>query len=255
MPDERADRRVRRPPARSPRWPRRRGARRGQLGETLAPATWNRHVATLRSFTVFCRRQGWLQVDLCAGLERRPEKTDRTKALADTSLERLFRREDVPVREKCRWRLQYETVAHAQEVLSPNVDDVDLDNKRDRTTSKGGDTEWLHFQSGSARLLPGIIAGRLADPLFLADRRPAPASTDAAQRNHCGLGLVTAFLPAPPTLDQPASTRDPNKLTITVSLDLTDSADLALPSHLIWRSTVAITCPESPVRRRVRGRR
>jgi len=46
----------------------------------LAPATWNRHVATLRSFTVFCRRQGWLQVDHCAGLERRPEKTDRTKA-------------------------------------------------------------------------------------------------------------------------------------------------------------------------------
>ncbi len=67
---------------------------------TLAPATWNRHVATLRSFTVFCRRTAWLQVDLCAGLERRPEKTDRTKAVADTSLERLFRREDVPGREK-----------------------------------------------------------------------------------------------------------------------------------------------------------
>ena len=43
-------------------------------------------------------------------------KTDRTKAVADTSLERLFRREDVPVREKCLWRLLYETVAPAQEV-------------------------------------------------------------------------------------------------------------------------------------------
>ncbi len=40
----------------------------------LAPATWNRHVATLRSFTVFCRRTGWLQVDLCAGLETAPGK-------------------------------------------------------------------------------------------------------------------------------------------------------------------------------------
>jgi len=40
----------------------------------LAPATWNRHVATLRSFTVFCRRQGWLQVNPCAGLELRLEK-------------------------------------------------------------------------------------------------------------------------------------------------------------------------------------
>ena len=96
----------------------------------LAPATWNRHVATLRSFTAFCRRQGWLQVDPCAGLERRPEKTDRTKAVADTSLERLFRREDVPGREKCLWRLLYETAARAQEVLSLNVEDVNLDNKR-----------------------------------------------------------------------------------------------------------------------------
>ncbi len=145
----------------------------------MAPATWNRHVATLRSFTVFCRRQSWLQVDLCAGLERRPEKTDRTKAVADTSLEWLFRREDVPVREKCLWRLLYETAARAQEVLSLNVEDVDLGNKRARTTSKGGDTEWLHFQSGSARLLPRIIVGRQTGPLFLADRRPAPARTPA----------------------------------------------------------------------------
>jgi len=147
---------------------------------TLAPATWNRHVATLASFTAFCRRTGWLQVDLCAGLERRPDRTDRTKAVADTSLERLFRRKDVPVREKCLWRLLYETAARAQEVLSLNVTDVDLDNKRARTVSKGGDTEWLHFQSGSARLLPRIIAGRPSGPLFLADRRPAPARAPAA---------------------------------------------------------------------------
>jgi integrase len=100
-------------------------------------------------------------------------------AVADTSLERLFRRDDVPVREKCLCRLLYETAARAQEVLSLNFEDVDLDNKRARTTSKGGDTEWLHFQSGSARLLPRIIAGRQTGPLFLADRRPAPARTPA----------------------------------------------------------------------------
>ncbi|MGI8418345.1 MAG: site-specific integrase [Nakamurella sp.] len=64
------------------------------------------------------------------------EKADRTKAVGDTSLERLFRSEDVPIREKCLWRLLYETAARAQEVLSLNVEDVDLDNKRARTTSK-----------------------------------------------------------------------------------------------------------------------
>jgi hypothetical protein len=38
------------------------------------------------------------------------------------------------------------------------------------------------FQSGSARLLPRIIAGRQAGPLFLADRRPAPARTPRHRR-------------------------------------------------------------------------
>ncbi len=46
--------------------------------------------------------------------------------------------------------------------------------------SKGGDIEWLHLQSGSARLLPKLIAGRPRGPLFLADRRPALARMPAA---------------------------------------------------------------------------
>jgi len=29
-----------------------------------APATWNRHVATTRSFVAFCRRRGWLATSL-----------------------------------------------------------------------------------------------------------------------------------------------------------------------------------------------
>ena len=74
----------------------------------------------------------------------------------------------------------YETAARAAEVLSLNVEDVDLENKRARVRSKGGDIEWLHLQSGSARLLPKLIAGRSRGPLFLADRRPAPARMPAA---------------------------------------------------------------------------
>jgi len=76
--------------------------------------------------------------------------------------------------------LLYETAARAAEVLSLNVEDVDLENKRARVRSKGGDIEWLHLQSGSARLLPKLIAGRSRGPLFLADRRPAPARMPAA---------------------------------------------------------------------------
>ncbi len=145
-----------------------------------APATWNRHVATLRSFTTFARRKGWLADDPAAVLERRTEPADRTKAIPASSLARLFRQDDVAVREKCLWRLLYETAARAEEVLSADVGDVDLDNKRLRVVRKGGDRDWLHFQSGSARLLPRLIEDRDAGPLLLADRKPAPARAPAS---------------------------------------------------------------------------
>jgi integrase len=145
-----------------------------------APATWNRHVATLRSFSAFCRRRGWQTAALTDGLQRRREPADRTKAIPYPQLDRLWRRDDVAVREKALWRLLYESAARAQEVLSLNVEDLDLENKRARVRSKSGDIEWLHLQSGSARLLPKLIAGRPRGPLFLADRRPAPARMPAA---------------------------------------------------------------------------
>jgi site-specific recombinase XerD len=60
-----------------------------------APATWNRQLATIRSFLAFCRRRRWLVEDLTVDLERRPEPADRTKAIPLSELERLWRREDV----------------------------------------------------------------------------------------------------------------------------------------------------------------
>jgi integrase/recombinase XerC/integrase/recombinase XerD len=151
----------------------------GTWGE-CGPATWNRHVATLRSFTAFARRHGWLAGDPAAVLERRTEPADRTKAIARSALERLFRRDDVALREKCLWRLLYETAARAQEVLSADVADIDPDNKRMRVRRKGGDSDWLHFQSGAARLLPRLIGDRDAGPIFLADRRPSPVRASAS---------------------------------------------------------------------------
>ena len=161
----------------------------------VAPATWNRHIATLRSFSGFCQRRGWLQDPIAEGFERRREPVDRTKAIPYAQLDRLWRRDDVAVREKALWRLLYETAARAQEVLSLNVEDVELENKRARVRSKGGDIEWLHLQSGSARLLPKLIGGRACGPLFLADRRPAPSRRlplSTCARTPGGRGCPTA---------------------------------------------------------------
>jgi integrase len=41
--------------------------------------------------------------------------------------------------------------------------------------SKGGAIEYVHWQTGTARLLPRLLKGRTSGPVFLADRR-APAS-------------------------------------------------------------------------------
>jgi hypothetical protein len=54
----------------------------------------------VRSFLAFCRRRRWLVDDLAADLERRPEPVDRTKAIPLPHLERLWRCEDVAVRDK-----------------------------------------------------------------------------------------------------------------------------------------------------------
>jgi hypothetical protein len=82
-------------------------------------------------------------------------------------------------RAKVLWRLPYETRRAHRRLLSLDVEDVDLENRRAVVGSKGGDIELLHFQTGSARLLPRLIAGRACGPLFLTDRRPAPGRAAA----------------------------------------------------------------------------
>lgn len=144
-----------------------------------APATWNRHVATARSFVAFCQRQRWLAADVTVRVDRRREPADRSRAIPYEQIERLWRREDVAIREKALWRLLYETAARASEILSLNVEDIDRDNRRAVVRSKGGDIDLLHFQTGSARLIPRLIDDRPRGPLFLADRRPAPGRAPA----------------------------------------------------------------------------
>jgi hypothetical protein len=72
-------------------------------------------------------------------------------------------------------------------VLSLNVEDLDLENH----------VEWLHLQAGSARLLARLIAGRSRGPLFLSDRRPAPARAPAAADLSRSLARCASDAPPP----------------------------------------------------------
>ncbi|MFE4983863.1 MULTISPECIES: site-specific integrase [unclassified Streptomyces] len=70
----------------------------------------------------------------------------------------------------------YESAARADEVLCLNVEDLYPQDKRGRITAKGGATEWIHWQSGTAQILPRLIARRTRGPLLLTDRK-APTGT------------------------------------------------------------------------------
>jgi integrase len=73
------------------------------------------------------------------------------------------------------WRMLHETAARAEEILGLDVPDVDLPSKRGRVISKGGTTEWVHWQAGTAILLPRLLAGRREGPVFLTARKPGRA--------------------------------------------------------------------------------
>jgi integrase len=84
---------------------------------------------------------------------------------------------------------RYETAGRATELLLADVEDLDMENRRLRVTSKGGDVEWVCFQSGAARALPRPLRGRSGGPLFVTDLRPGPARAPAAD-DVCPTGRV-----------------------------------------------------------------
>ncbi|MFG2998916.1 DUF6596 domain-containing protein [Streptomyces sp. NPDC048340] len=136
-----------------------------------AARTWNRHRSAVRSFAA------WASLgDLAAGLERRTETRSRSgaRALGSAQLDALWGDPELPLRERTLWRLLHESAAGAKAVLSLNVEDLDLDDRR----AHAGDV-WVNWRSGTARLLPELLAGRTRGPVFLSDRRPGPARTPA----------------------------------------------------------------------------
>lgn len=142
----------------------------------VAPATWNRVVATVSSYCGYAQSRGWAALDLADTLTRRKDPIRHDRGLTSQELERLWK-SSAPVRDRCLWRMLYETAARAQEILGLNVEDLDLARKRATIVRKGGATDVVHWQTGTARLLPYVIDGRASGPLFLSSR---PAAADRA---------------------------------------------------------------------------
>jgi integrase len=155
-----------------------------------APATWNRNRAAVVSWLTWCAtRKRWSAPQLPGDAERRKEHADATRALPRARIERLLSRRDIPLREKTLWRMLYETAARTSEILALNVEDLDLEQRRAPVRSKGGDTEFVYWDTGTAHLLPRLLrlpdgTMRTSGPLFLASRKPVPARRPA-ERDIC----------------------------------------------------------------------
>src|SRR5947207_5782960 len=84
--------------------------------ESLAPATYNRRLAALRSFTRWLREQGWLRDPLLDGIERKPEGKHTARALDADLLESVLRKITDP-RDRALFWLIYDGGLRCQEAL------------------------------------------------------------------------------------------------------------------------------------------
>ncbi|MER5650260.1 sigma-70 family RNA polymerase sigma factor [Streptosporangium sp. NPDC002524] len=119
---------------------------------------------------------GGVPGDLAAGIGRRPEPRGRTRPMDRPQVEALWERPDIAPRERALWLLLHESAAGTGHVLSLNVEDLDLAGRRGKVATGSG---WVHWRSGTAELLPYLVAGRRRGPLFLSDRRPGPGRPPA----------------------------------------------------------------------------
>ena len=143
--------------------------------------TWNTRKIAVGSFLSFCHARGWIDHDPMSLIDRRRPPRDQTsKVIPASTLETLWTRRDVHLREKALWRLLYETAARANEALSLDIEKLDLHLRQATITGKGGHRELIFWASGAARVLSRYLRGRTRGPVFLTHRKPriAPALRD-----------------------------------------------------------------------------
>ncbi|MEV6840247.1 hypothetical protein AB0N17_38105 [Streptomyces sp. NPDC051133] len=152
------------------------------------PRTVARELACLRSATAWWLARGWIATDPAIRLEPATQLSDAALVLSDapTAVRETAVGPDraravlalrAPLRELTLWHLLHESRAPVERVLALDIDHLDLPGRRTRERAAGA----LGWGPGTARLLPLLLAGRTAGPVFVTDRR-APATTPAADR-------------------------------------------------------------------------
>ncbi|WP_231618523.1 site-specific integrase [Nonomuraea sp. SBT364] len=102
-------------------------------------------------------------------------------------LDKLFTDPAHALRERVLWRLLYDTAARAEELLSLDVEDLDLEFRRARVVSKGGAIEYVHWATATGTPYCERLK-RLKGAVFPSRTSPSIASIIAVMP---GRGVMT----------------------------------------------------------------
>jgi len=141
--------------------------------ESLAPATYNRRLAALRSFTEWLRAQGWLAETLLDGIERKPEGKRVARALDAQQVESILRKIADP-RDRALFWLIYDGGLRCQEALAIDIDDISWSERSIRIHGKGGRLREMFFSRAVGILLDKYLATRgypTSGALFVTHRK------------------------------------------------------------------------------------
>ncbi len=152
--------------------------------DSLAPATYNRRLAALRSFTRWLREQGWEASALLDGIERKPEGKRVARALDAQKVESVLRKIEDP-RDRALFWLIYDGGLRSQEALAIDIEDISWPDRSIRLHGKGDRSREMFFSRAVGTLLDKYLATRgnlTSGPLFVTHRKarlPRRADLDA----------------------------------------------------------------------------
>ncbi|MBV9023898.1 MAG: site-specific integrase [Streptomycetaceae bacterium] len=202
-----------------------------EIGEVLellwgnsAVNTWNARRAAVLSWLTWCRERGHDAPAVPAWTKRLAVPDSQTPARSKTAIDRLIARREVHLREKALWRMLYETAARAEEILSLNIENLELAGRRAQVKAKGARAktrrrgqaredfvlETVYWDAGTARLLPRLLKGRSRGPVFVTHRRPGPGKAVSARDVCPETGLARlSYGQARALLDEHTAVRGP----------------------------------------------
>lgn len=141
--------------------------------EALAPATYNRRLAALRSFVRWLRAQGWHIEDVLEQVERKPEGTRTPRALDAQRVESVLRQITDP-RDRALFWLIYDGGLRCQEALAIDIEDISWPDRSIPIHGKGDRPREMFFSRAVGTLLDKYLTmrgGPTSGPLFVTQRK------------------------------------------------------------------------------------